>query len=62
MSTQSILCNEPNLSNPKVQVCDVDNDMTEEEVKKCLYKRNLEDLRITAKQVSEEVNLRFETR
>ena len=57
----NIKCVEPSRRQPMVQIYDVDNDLTEEELKKCLYKQNLEDAGISEKQVRDEVKFRFKT-
>ena len=52
---------DPSRRMPMVQLFDVDVDLDEAELKKCLYKQNLEDAGFSERQVKEEVKFRFRT-
>ena len=58
---KTIKCVEPSRRQPMVQIFDVDMDLTEDELKKCLFKQNLEDAGISERQVREDVKFRFRT-
>ena len=57
----NIKCVEPSRRMPMVQISDVDMELTEEELKKCLFKQNLEDAGFTERQVKDELKFRFRT-
>ena len=44
-----------------IQIFDVDTDLSEEELKECLYKQNLEDAGFTEQQVKGDLKFRFRT-
>lgn len=54
----NIRCVEPLRSNPKIQIFDVDVEMSGEEIKQSLFKKNLEDEGFTEQQVNEEIKCR----
>lgn len=58
---KSIKCVEPTRLKPRVQVYDVDTEISEEEFVKCLFRQNLEDNGFTEKEVTEGVRVCFKT-
>lgn len=52
---KKLRCQEPSRINPKIQIFDVDRALSEEEVKKCLFKQNLEDCGFTAAEVQRDI-------
>ena len=57
----AIKCVDPSRRMPMIQLFDVDVDLDEAELKKCLYKQNLEDAGFSERQVKEEVKFHFRT-
>lgn len=56
-----IRCAEPRVMLPRLQVFDVEREISEEEFKQCLYKQNLEDMGFTENEVQEGIRLRFKS-